>query len=115
MRINVRANNLRLTTDQRQLIERRIRFTLGRFADRIEDVTVRMRDLNGPRGGVDVHCQAEVRLVPRGRLIIQAVDELPEPAVSRVAERLGRRIRMNLQMRQTMRRRRGLESPPTAA
>lgn len=37
----------------RQYVERRLRFALGRFAHRLDQLQVRLEDVNGPRGGLD--------------------------------------------------------------
>ena len=41
------------------LARRRLEFALGRFSARVRSLTVRLADLNAPRGGVDKHCLAD--------------------------------------------------------
>ena len=41
-------------------IERRLRFALDRFGDRIARVFVFLHDRNGPRGGIDKICRVLV-------------------------------------------------------
>lgn len=52
MHLEIRAGNVELADAMRLHLERRLRFTLGRFDDRIRKVTVRLKDLNGPKGGL---------------------------------------------------------------
>ena len=53
-------------------ITRRLHFVLGRFAREIERVTVRVGDLNGPRGGTDKRCHMEVKLRGLGDVLGEA-------------------------------------------
>lgn len=46
----------------RDLVRARLGRRLGKFAKRIERVSVRFEDVNGPRGGVDTVCRAKVVL-----------------------------------------------------
>ena len=74
-----------------RLARRRLEFALGRFGTDVRSLTVRMTDLNGPRGGVDKHCLVAIRLTSPPRLIvIQDTDVEAEVAIGRVAERAAR-------------------------
>ena len=74
-----------------RLARRRLEFALGRFGAHVRSLTVRMTDLNGPRGGVDKHCLVAIRLTSPPRLIvIQDTDVEAEVAIGRVAERAAR-------------------------
>jgi hypothetical protein len=86
MKILVRAVNLELDGKVREEVEARLRVGLDRLAHRIQRVTVRVVDQNGPRGGMDITCLVDVRLRPRGRLFIQETDLTPLGAVSRAGD-----------------------------
>jgi len=74
-----------------RLARHRLEFALGRFGTQVRSLTVRMTDLNGPRGGVDKHCLVAIRLTSPPRLIvIQDTDVEAEVAIARVAERAAR-------------------------
>src|SRR4051812_26290781 len=60
MRLSVKAHRVVLSEELKQHIERRIHFGLGRFASRIRSLTIRLKDSNGPRGGVDQCCDVHV-------------------------------------------------------
>ena len=51
MQLEMRGVNYDLDDVLKGHIERRLRFALGRFAARIGRLTVRLTDVNGPRGG----------------------------------------------------------------
>jgi hypothetical protein len=59
---NIRADGITLDDDDRDYIRRRLGEKLARYASVIERVSVRLRDINGPRGGDDVQCRIKVVL-----------------------------------------------------
>ncbi|MGE3959720.1 MAG: HPF/RaiA family ribosome-associated protein [Vicinamibacterales bacterium] len=81
------------------LLHKRLEFALGRFAGRVRTLTVRLKDLNGPRGGADKHCQISVRLDrPKRVIVIEDVDSQPEAAITRAAERAARAVSRAVQV-----------------
>lgn len=103
MQIQIVARNLELSDSQREIVERRLGFALGRFGARIRRVEVILTDANGPRGGVDTICQIVVRIAPRGKVRAAFTDAGVEVAVSRAAERITRRVATELERRRTSR------------
>jgi putative sigma-54 modulation protein len=89
MQLDIRGRNLRLTPALLDHVDRRIRFTLGRFAARLRRVAVRLGDVNGPRGGVDKRCWIHLDLVGKV-LTTEAVDADLYVAIDRASERAGR-------------------------
>src|SRR5918998_2163446 len=87
--LNIRGVNYELGDELEQYIERRLRFALGRFAGRIGRVTVRLSDVNGPRGGVDKRCQIVVALVPRGVVMVEGSGDDVFALIARTAKRAG--------------------------
>ena len=59
---HVRVTGVALSDDDHEEIRRKLGLRLGKFAWSIERVTVRARDTNGPRGGVDQECTIKVVL-----------------------------------------------------
>ena len=86
MRIHVRAVNLALHPRARAEVEHRLQDALGRLEPRLQRVSVRLVDQNGPRGGEDISCLVEVRLRPRGVLYVEETDSDVMAAVGRSAE-----------------------------
>ncbi len=75
------------------LAQRRLDFALGRFAGRVRSLSVRLTDLNGPRGGMDKKCLIAVRLSrPRRVIVIEDVDTDAAVVISRAAERVARAV-----------------------
>jgi putative sigma-54 modulation protein len=104
MRLQIHSRGVELTPSLREYVERRLRFALGRFADRIAEVTASVEDLNGPRGGLDQRCRLSVALVRSGRLLVEATATDAAGAASLASERMARRVRAELERRRSIRR-----------
>lgn len=75
------------------LTRERLEFALGRFGRLVRSLTVRLTDINGPRGGLDKKCLVAVRLTrPRHVIVIEDVDTDCYVAISRAAERTSRAV-----------------------
>jgi putative sigma-54 modulation protein len=76
-----------------ELAKRRFAFALGRFGERVESLSIRLRDLNGPRGGEDQLCLVSVRLRgSRREVVVRETDADAATAISRAAERTARAV-----------------------
>lgn len=73
-------------------IERRLRFALARFRNRIAKVFVFLQDLNGPRGGVDKVCRILVKTRGSGVVVAAVIDSAWEAAVDRATTRIGHSV-----------------------
>jgi len=70
-------------------IERRLRFALTRFGDRVERVIVILQDNNGPKGGVDKQCRILVKVQGCGVIMATVTDSEWTAAVDRATTRIG--------------------------
>ncbi|WP_437729433.1 HPF/RaiA family ribosome-associated protein [Sorangium sp. So ce861] len=70
---------------------------LGRFALRIERLTVRFTDVNGPRGGVDVTCDVKVVLSGRPSVVYQTRGQEPREAIDRAVPGIVRAVQSALE------------------
>lgn len=91
MRIEVTGSGCGAGSVLRDRAERRFLFALSRFGDRLRAVRVRLRDINGPRGGVDKRCTVEVRGTGFSTLFVEVLDTDPLAALDRAAG-LARRV-----------------------
>ncbi len=89
----------------RQLAQQRLRFSLRRLTWLVPRATVRLSDLNGPRGGVDKRCQLELRTDGGRTAIVTSIAADWRTAIDNAVARAGRIL-----MRQWHR---GKESPRT--
>jgi hypothetical protein len=82
---------------------RRIREKLGRalapMATRIERVSVRFDDVNGPRGGVDTRCRARVILSGHDSIVVEQRGRSPEHAITLATPRLRRSLQSAVERR----------------
>jgi ribosome-associated translation inhibitor RaiA len=85
-----------LTAATRKHVHRRLGRQLGKFALHIERVTVRVRDVNGPRGGVDHACQLKVVLSKRPSVLVEARAHTPRAAFDLAADRTERAVRREI-------------------
>jgi ribosome-associated translation inhibitor RaiA len=92
MQLHIKGQNLCLAPAVIDRIERRLRFALSRFADRIVRVTARLADLNGPRGGVDKQCLIVVRFRAGGEVVIEDTAADVDTALDRGADRAQRAV-----------------------
>lgn len=73
-------------------VERRLQFALARFSGRIRSTIVRFQDLNGPRGGVDQECRISIYTYGGTQIVITERSSDVFEAVSRAADRAGRAV-----------------------
>ena len=96
MNTGILARGFALTVAIAEYAERKLRSALGHHRRAVHAATMRLGDLNGPRGGIDKSCIVEVRgpaLVPvvvreRDSDLYAAIDR----ATARLAQALTRRV-----------------------
>ncbi len=109
---NIRVSGVRLDDDEREHIRRKLGEKLGKYARSIERVTVRVRDVNGPRGGVDIQCRIKVVLSKLPSVVAEHQAELLQPAFSRTLASVERAVRRTLQRRPSRRINRPRQADP---
>ena len=92
MKIEIRAEGVELSKRLASHIERRARFALTRFRERLGRVHVLIADTNGPRGGVDIHCKVRAEVSGVGQLVIRELHHDPFAAVSKATERISHAV-----------------------
>lgn len=92
MKLSIVDRDKCLTSQLRILARRRLLFALSRFDSKIDEVTLSIRDLNGPKGGIDKRCQLRIKLRFGDDIILTNLDSTVEASVSRLADRAGRTI-----------------------
>ena len=60
--------------------------------DSIHSITVRISDLNGPKGGVDKRCQIQLKIPGRPEMVVSEVSDSLTAAIYRAAQRAGRAV-----------------------
>jgi ribosome-associated translation inhibitor RaiA len=96
MKVQLRLRGLESEGLTRRIVERKVRFALGRFQPRIAEVRAEVSDMNAGRGGIDKHCRITAKTEQGHELIGEAVDATIEVAVDRASERVSRSISRHL-------------------
>jgi putative sigma-54 modulation protein len=75
MQVQFMTNEFELTPSLREYLARRLRLAFLSVQNRVQSVSVRLRDLNGPKGGRDMLCQVAVIIPGRPTVLIKDVQE----------------------------------------
>ena len=96
MQIEIQSYDFSLTDALRDHTERRLRFALARVSDRVGRITVRLFDINGPRGGNDKRCRIQVMLNGLAAVVIEDTEPNLYLAIDRATDRAGRNVMRRL-------------------
>jgi len=94
--LTVRTSGLGVNPNLRDRIHRRLGGRLGKFAPRIERLTVRFADVNGPRGGVDVACKIKVVMSGVPSVVVTELAGDPVEAFDRAGQRIERVVKRTI-------------------
>ena len=95
----IRPRGIELSPEDRTYIRRKLGMKLGKFASSVERVSVRVEDLNGPRGGVDHACRIKVVLSGLPSVVFESRGASLEAAVDGALAGVERAVRRSLQRR----------------
>jgi ribosome-associated translation inhibitor RaiA len=104
VRTDLYAQNFRVTAAIGRHVDRRVKAALGGAAGVVNGTVVRLRDVNGTRGGVDKACRVVVGTRGRGAVAVEAVDRDLYAAIDAAAAKLRTALRRRLKRRQRPRR-----------
>ena len=96
---NIRVTGVALDQDDRDFIRQRLGEKLGKYAASIERVTVRVTDVNGPRGGVDLACRIKVVLTGLPSVVVERRAVSLRAARNNALAAVERAVRRGLQRR----------------
>jgi ribosome-associated translation inhibitor RaiA len=86
------------------LAEQRVRFVLRRLNWLVPQASIRLSDVNGPRGGIDKRCQVELSAQGNGRIVSSAMAADWRAALEGALSRATRRIVRSVQRSQVRQR-----------
>jgi ribosome-associated translation inhibitor RaiA len=98
---HIRVLGIDLNQDTRTSIRQRLDRKLRKFARSIERVSVRLKDVNGPRGGVDQVCRIKVVLRNLPSVVYEKQDISMDAAVGGALAGAERAVRRTLQRRRS--------------
>lgn len=92
MQVHMVSPQFSLTPSLREYLERRLRAAFAPLGGKIIEIAVRLRDLNGPRGGCDMQCQVSVTMPGKPAVVIREVQENMYNAIDRAVKRAAYRV-----------------------
>jgi len=104
MRISISGLSYKLTQAIEQHVNARVELALGTASHHITEVFVRLRDINGSRGGLDQSCRIVLRLNHLTTLVVEAVDRDLYAAIDEAVARMKETVWRHLKRRRTLRR-----------
>jgi CBS domain-containing protein/ribosome-associated translation inhibitor RaiA len=96
---HIRVMGVDIGEDDRAYVRRKLGMKLGKFASSIERVSIRLEDLNGPRGGIDKVCRIKVVLSALPSVIYEQRDATIETAIDGALAGTERAVRRSVQRR----------------
>ncbi len=96
---NIRVSGVALSDEDRDYIRQRLGMKLGKFATSIERVTVRVKDINGDRGGIDKVCNIKVVVSGLPSVVVEGQSDSLRAAVNSTLGAVERAVRRVVQRR----------------
>lgn len=92
MKIAIHSRNVGLTAALQEYTLHQLCNALSHARERVQRVTVRLHDLNGPRGGADKRCGIHVVIGGVGQVVTASTDRDLYVAIAQAARRVSRGI-----------------------
>jgi putative sigma-54 modulation protein len=99
----IRTAGVELSREDRDYIKHRVDQKVGKLMPSVERVSLRLTDVNGPKGGVDKVCRAKVMVRGLPPVVIERRDPSARAAVDGVLAATTRAVRKVIDRRRTMR------------
>lgn len=96
---HIRVLGAALDSQDRDVIARKLGTRLGKFASSIERVSVRLSDVNGPKGGVDHRCLIKVVLSGLPSVVVERRDSAVQKAANAAIDATAQAVQRSVQRR----------------
>ncbi|HNP37546.1 MAG TPA: HPF/RaiA family ribosome-associated protein [Woeseiaceae bacterium] len=97
----IRSVDSVLSSGDRQYLRRKLEQKLRKFAPAVERSSVRVEDINGPRGGADKRCRIKVVLRGLPSVVVEELHESLQAAMDGALNRMERAVRRATDRRRT--------------
>lgn len=104
MRTEIQSSDLALTPGLRRYIKRRLGYALGRHGDQLQQVSLWLSDVNGPRGGQGKRCLMRIRLAGEPDVVVENIETDLRVAIHRSVDRAGWTVARCLQRQRNVKR-----------
>ena len=101
MPVYIRAVGVVLEPEDRQYLRKKLTQKLHKFASTVERTSVRIKDLNGPRGGVDKSCRIKVVLHGLPSIVVEEQHESLHAVMDAALTGTERAVRRAIDQRRT--------------
>jgi ribosome-associated translation inhibitor RaiA len=98
---NIRVFGVELSQEERARIRHGLGIKLGKYETSIERVTIRVLDVNGPRGGIDKLCRIKVVLSGLPSVVLESRASTLTAAINGALSGTERAVRRSVQRRDT--------------
>jgi ribosome-associated translation inhibitor RaiA len=105
--LDVRARGFDLTPSLRRHAVDHIAAKMAKHARAISNLTVRLEDVNGPKGGIDKRCRVELQIAGVGPVLVDETDQDVYAAMDVAGERLLKVVGQVLDERRSRQRNHG--------
>ena len=105
MHIKIHSNDFSITPAMSEYIDEKIKFALTRYGQRIRVIEISLKDINGPRGGLDKQCIIKMKINQFKTLVVDDVSSDAYEAISACTQRAKRRIERHFNRSRTQQRR----------
>lgn len=105
MRVDIQANGFKLTPGLLQHTQNRLACDLNWARHHVTCVTVRLSDINGPRGGDDMRALVQIDLPGTQAVVVEDVCSDLYIAIDRAMERAGRTVARRVSRQRDLRQR----------
>jgi ribosome-associated translation inhibitor RaiA len=105
--VDVRTRGFDLTPPMYRHAIDHIAAKVAKYARVISNLTVRLQDINGPKGGIDKRCRIELTIAGFDPVIIDETDQDAYAAIDVAGERLRKVVSQVLDERRSRRRQAG--------
>ncbi|MBM83516.1 MAG: hypothetical protein CMJ78_23400 [Planctomycetaceae bacterium] len=103
MRIDILNHTRDASERLTHFIESKSAESIERFEDHIDHATVTVRDVNGPRRGIDVMCQISINMGSMGTVVVHTTADGVYKSLNHCLEQAARGIQRRLDRRRDRR------------